>query len=565
MLRARASSDAGRRLVTMLADNGQETGQLTFDELERRARRIAAAIQKVARPGERAVLLYPPGLDYIAGLFGAMAAGVIAVPAYPPDPTRLERTLPRLRAIVADSRATVVLTTAVIRSMAGFLAAQAPDLSALTWLATDTVEPDAEAGWQDLGVAAQDIAILQYTSGSTGTPKGAMLSHGNLVQNIRLIAERFGFREESVEVCWLPPYHDMGLIGGILTPLVTGFSLVLMQPLAFLKRPGLWLEAISRYGGTHCGGPNFAFELCARRISEQERASLDLSSWQVAFCGAEPIHAAVVERFIATFARHGFRRRAFLPCYGLAEATLLVSAKDHAQEPRLHSVQAAELEHGRAIAAPATAPKVRTLVSCGRTGDAHEIAVVDPESRRACADGVIGEVWVRGPSVAQGYWQRPDESREVFGAVRADTDDGPYLRTGDLGFIDRGELFITGRRKDLIIIRGRNHYPQDIEATAASSHAALRAGCTTAFSVEVDGEERLVIVQEVDPRRATDLDEVMGAIRLGVTEQHDVQPGAIALISPGSLPKTTSGKVQRRASKAAFLEDRLAPLQLWRA
>jgi acyl-CoA synthetase (AMP-forming)/AMP-acid ligase II len=452
LLRSRAETEAGRRLYLQLGDRGREESSITFDGLELKSRQIAASIQAQASAGERAVLLYPPGIDYIAGLFGAICAGVIAVPAYPPDPSRLERTLPRLRAIIRDSQAKVVLTTAAIKSMATFMMQQAPDLQALQWIATDQISDGAEANWRDPQLRGSDLAVLQYTSGSTGIPKGVMLRHDNLIENLRLIIRLFDLNRESVEVCWLPPYHDMGLIGGILAALGAAFPSILMPPLTFLKQPQLWLQAISRYRGTHCGGPNFGYELCVKKISAEEKAALDLSSWRVAFCGAEPINPRMVERFARELEPHGFARNAFLPCYGLAEATLLVACKPHDTAPILRSMVAAELEQGRAEPVARETPGARALVSCGRTGEDHAVVIVDPATCVRCAPGIVGEVWVSGPSVASGYWQREQESATTFAARLSPGGEGPYLRTGDLGFESEDELFIVGRLKDLIII-----------------------------------------------------------------------------------------------------------------
>ena len=545
------------RLYTFLEDGAEVT--LTRDELASSAHRIAAALQSLAARGERAVLLYPPGADYLRGFFGCVCSGLVAVPAYPPDPSRLERTLPRLRALIADSGATVVLTTSFILSMAEFLFADAPELRALEWVATDALEADG-AAWKRPDVTADTLAFLQYTSGSTGTPRGVMLSHGNLLHNLGAIRRAFQTHDASVGVIWLPPYHDMGLIGGVLVPLAQGFHTALMSPLTFLRRPGAWLEALTRFGGTISGGPNFAFDLCVRRIPPAEREGLDLSRWEVAFCGAEPIRPDTLERFTKAFEPHGFRREAFYPCYGLAEGTLIVTGGAKESAPILRDVDASALEAGIALSPAGT---VRTLVGSGVTLPDQSLCIVDPDSGRVLPPGAVGEVWVKGPSVARGYWRREEESARVFQA-RTLEGDGPYLRTGDLGFLDAGELYVTGREKDLIIVRGRNLYPQDLEAVMEESHPALRPGCGVAFGVEVQGEERLVVVQEVDPRRWDgEAAPVLGAIRGRLATVNEVRPHAVVLIEPGSLPKTSSGKVRRRATREAFLTGALRELHAW--
>ncbi|WP_342374022.1 non-ribosomal peptide synthase/polyketide synthase [Myxococcus stipitatus] len=562
LLDRRVTDSPDALLYRFLEDEAEPT--LSYAGLSRHARRIAAALQSIASAGERAVLLYPPGLEYIAGFFGCLHAGLVAVPAYPPDPSRLERTLPRLRAVIRDAQATVVLTTSFIHSMGDFLFEHAPDLKDLHWVATDALPEDAADSWKRPELTADSLAFLQYTSGSTGTPKGVMLTHANLLDNLGHIHRSFGAHDDSVGVIWLPPYHDMGLIGGILEPLYGGFPVALLSPLDFLKRPLRWLEAVSRFGGTISGGPNFAFELCTRKISPEQRQQLDLSRWELAFCGAEPIRPETLERFVEAFGPSGFRREALYPCYGLAEGTLIVSGARKGEGPALHAVKSEPL--GRNLVEPARAGEqdARVLVGCGETMKEHQVLIVEPESLRACEAGQVGEVWVRGPSVARGYWQRPEETARAFHATTADGD-GPFLRTGDLGFLRGAELFVTGRLKDLLILRGRNHYPQDLELTAERAHPALRPGCGAAFGVEVEGEERLVLVQEVDPRRQlTSVDEVLAAVRQGLAESHEVQLHALVLIEPGSIPKTSSGKIQRQGTRAAWLAGELREVLAWR-
>ena len=554
LVRWRALQQPDQLAYTFLVDGETEEACLTYGELDERACAIGAQMQSLGAFGERVLLLYPPGLDYIAAFFGCLYAGAIAVPAYPPDPTRLNRTLPRLQAIVADAQATIVLTLSPILSMAEVLFDQAPDLKALRWLATDQVSRPADE-WNGPKIGGDDLAFLQYTSGSTAAPRGVMLTHHNLLHNSARIQAYFEHSPESRGVVWLPPYHDMGLIGGILQPLYGGFPVTLMSPIDFLKRPVRWLQAISRYQATISGGPNFAYDLCARKITPEERARLDLSRWEIAFNGAEPVRRETLERFAETFAECGFRREAFYPCYGLAEATLIVSGGFRAAPPVTLTVSSAALRQNRVEVAPPAHPEAYALVGCGCTLADQQIEVVNPDTLRVCSPGQIGEIWVAGPNVAQGYWNQPDKTTETFHA-RLDTGAGPYLRTGDLGFLQNDELYVTGRLKDLIIIRGRNHYPQDIELTVEKSHPALRPGCCAAFSISVDGDERLVVAQEVG-RQGADANEVIQAIRQAVTEQHELQVYAVMLLEAGSIPKTSSGKIQRHACRAAFLADSL--------
>jgi amino acid adenylation domain-containing protein len=553
LLRARAEREPERRGYTFLLDGERDEAPLTYGELDLRARAIAAALREVAARGERALLLYPPGLDYVAGFFGCLYAGVTAVPIYPPDPTRLGRTVPRLLAVSRDARATVVLTTGPILAMSEVLFEHAPELGALRWLATDGLF-DA-GGYRDAGAGPDDLAFLQYTSGSTAEPKGVMLSHGNLVDNLARIKACFGSSRESRGVIWLPPYHDMGLIGGILQPLYAGLPVVLMSPVDFLRRPMRWLEAVSRYRGTISGGPDFAYDLCARKATDEERAALDLSSWDLAFNGAEPVRAETIDRFCEAFAPSGFRREAFYPCYGLAEGTLISAGGTKGGAVKVARVDVEALRGGRAEPAPAGLG--RALVSSGRCLPGHRLVVVDPESRAERPEGQVGEIWLRGPSVARGYWGQEGATEEAFGATLAGDAGGErFLRTGDLGFVVGGELYVTGRSKDLIIVRGKNHYPTDVERSVERAHPALRPGCGAAFAVEAGGEERLVVVYEVDRRAVeagVDLDEIVRAVRGVVALEHDLQTHGVVLLRAGSVPKTSSGKIRRRACRAEFL------------
>ncbi|TSC32695.1 non-ribosomal peptide synthetase [Corallococcus sp. Z5C101001] len=565
LLRIRARDQGDRRGFTFLLDGETDEAHLTYAELDQKARAIAAALQARGAQGQRALLLYPPGLDYIAGFFGCLYAGVIAVPIYPPDPMRLARTLPRLLAISQDAQATVALTTDFIYGMGEMLFEQAPELRELHWIATDTLDAEVAEGWRDPGVATDTRVFLQYTSGSTSSPKGVVLTHGNLLHNSKLIHSCFGHSTESQGVIWLPPYHDMGLIGGILQPLYGGFPVTLFSPVDFLKRPMRWLEAISRYKATTSGGPNFAFDLCVRKSTPEERAKLDLSQWDLAFNGAEPIMPDTLRRFAEAFGPQGFRSEAIYPCYGLAEGTLIASGGDKRELPVQRTVDAGALKDNRVVAAEAQSPGAQTLVGSGRNLTDQRLVIAHPETGRPLAPGQVGEIRVAGPSIAQGYWGRPEQTETTFRQPLAGAEDAtPFLRTGDLGFLADGELFVTGRLKDLIIIRGRNHYPQDIERTVESSHPAIRPGCTAAFSIEQDDEERLIVVTEVDRRAVerdgVDLDALAQGIRQAVAAGHDLQAQGVVLLGPGAIPKTSSGKIQRFATRAEYVADTLEAL-----
>ncbi|PLZ48403.1 non-ribosomal peptide synthetase [Fischerella thermalis] len=556
VLRLRSSTQPTRRAFTFLEDGESQEATLTYQQLDKRSRAIASQLQALNLKGERALLLYPPGLDYLSAFFGCLYAGVVAVPAYPPQN---KRKAPRIQAISTDAQARIALTTTAMLPTLQSILAQQTNLENIRWLVTDNLAEGLEDSWQQPDINADTIAFLQYTSGSTGIPKGVMLSHSNLLHNAAATYQFMGHSPNSKFVSWLPVYHDMGLIGGILQPLYGGFSCILMSPASFLQRPFRWLQAISRYKGTTSGAPNFAYEYCIHKITPEQRSCLDLSSWSVAFNGAEPVRQDTLEQFALTFAECGFRREAFYPCYGMAEATLMVSGGSKTALPIVKKVQKSALANNQVIEVSAqTQDKdIQTFVSCGKIIPQQQIVIANPETLTRSSPNQVGEIWVSGPSVGQGYWHRQEETERTFRAYLKDTGEGPFLRTGDLGFLDNGELFITGRAKDLIIIRGRNLYPQDIELTTERSHPSLRSSSTAAFSVEVNDQEQLVIVQELEFRAKPDINEATTAIRQAVTEEHEVQVHAVVLIKPGTIPKTSSGKIQRRATKVAFLAGEL--------
>jgi len=565
LLQRRAFLHPERRAYTFLDDGEVEGVHLTYGDLDRRSRVIAAWLQQHVEPGARALLVYPADPEFISAFFGCLYAGVIAVPTYPPQ-TRTKRSLAKLRTIMNDVQPSVVLTISSLSSMVEALFAQAQELAATPFIATDNISDNLIEAWQEPKIDSNTLAFLQYTSGSTGMPKGVMLTHCNLLYNVSLMCRDFKLTEETRGVTWLPLYHDMGLIGAILDTIYVGFEIKIMSPVAFLQRPIRWLQAISNTRATHSGAPNFAYDLCVRKVTPEQKATLDLSSWQLAFNGAETIRPETLERFVETFGPCGFRSEAFYPCYGLAEATLIVTGRQKSALPVVRTFQADALEHNQVIVAETAASpeSSRTFVSCGQAVEGQKVIVVNPESLTQCLPDQIGEIWVSGPSVSQGYWQQPEETERTFRAYLADTGEGPFLRTGDLGFFQDDELFVTGRLKDLIIIRGRNHYPQDIELSVEQCHPALRPGCGVAFSLDVLSEERLVIVQEVDRQyRNLNVDEVVTHIRQAVAEQHELQVYSVLLIKMGSIPKTSSGKLQRKACREAFLAQSLDIAGQW--
>jgi thioester reductase-like protein len=563
LLRERAQKLPEKRGYRFLADGEGKELSLTYGELDRRARAIATSLRKIAAPGERAILLYPPGLDFVAAFYGALYAGVIAIPMYPPEPNRIAATLPRLRSIALDAGASLILTIKPVLGMARLFAEPAPEIAALLWIATDAPEVDnadnaASYDPAGLDITPSSLALLQYTSGSTAAPKGVMVSHENLLHNAAQLSRCFGVTSESRSVIWLPVHHNFGLVGGIVQPLYAAQDVIFMSPLHVVERPLRWLQAISRYQATASGAPNFAFDLCVAGTTPEERAALDLRSWTIAPLGGEPVRPDTLARFAAAFERSGFRPEAFRPSLGLAEATLTVSAGAAKAPPVVLSVDDKALQQNRLLVRPEGSSGARPLVGCGRAVSGVEILIVHPETLMPCPPDQLGEIWVSGPNVAQGYFRHPEETARTFRGFRLDTGQGPYLRTGDLGFLRDGELFVTGRVKDLIIIRGHNHYPQDIELTVERSHPALRPQASAAFTVEVEGEERLVVVAEVDARgEPIDVEVVSSEVRRAVAHKHEVQVYAVVLLEAGSIPKTASAKIQRHATRAAFLDKTL--------
>ncbi|HTB80149.1 MAG TPA: beta-ketoacyl synthase N-terminal-like domain-containing protein, partial [Opitutaceae bacterium] len=562
LLRYRATQQPDGLVYTFLADGDSVAETLTYGELDRRARTIGALLQAQVEPGARVLLCYQPGLDFIAGFFGCLYAGVVAVPSYPPRPNR---SMAALEAVVTQAQVETVLTNSAVFAGRQLGALQTTALKDLRWLVTDDLAASDAKDWRPPVPDAESLAALQFTSGSTAMPKGVMLRHRNFLHNLGIIARCYEHTSASRGVIWLPPYHDMGLIGGILQPLYAGFPVVLMAPNAFLQRPLNWLQAISRHRATTSGGPSFAYKLCVERIKPEDCQGLDLSSWTVAFNGAEPVDPLVLDRFTEAFSPFGFRREAFYPCYGLAEGTLIVSGGNRTEPPVVRGFSRSAIERNQAVPSAPGSEDVRMLVGCGQPQGGKSVVIVEPESRRQVAAGGIGEIWVSGASVAGGYWNLPEETEHTFHAHLADTGEGPYMRTGDLGFLHEGELFVTGRLKNLIIINGRNHYPQDIERTVEGSHPALRAGCGAVFAVEVAGTDALVIVHEIERTslRNLDADAVAGAILESVSREHELAVHAVALIRPGTIAKTSSGKIRRTECRALFLGGGLETVGTW--
>lgn len=560
LLRERVELRPHQRAFTFLTDGDSIREHITYTQLDTQARLIAAHLQQQGLQGERALLLYPSGLEFIAAFFGCLYAGVTAVPAYPP---RRNRNLARIQSIVQDATPGIALTTHSVFDRVEPMIGDVEDLKSLPWQCTDDLDLSLADKWSDPEIDPDTLAFLQYTSGSTGTPKGVMLSHGNLLHNTTIISEGFSPSRPGEGVTWLPLYHDMGLIGGIIQPIMFCRAITLMTPTHFLQKPIRWLKALSDSGAIISGGPNFAYELCVERITDEEKKTLDLSQWEVAFNGAEPVRKETLERFAKAFAPCGFRPEAFYPCYGLAEGTLMVAGGERATRPTTRKFDSEALKEGRGQVS-SDDENALPIVSTGRSLMGQEIAIADPETCEPLADGQIGEIWVCGPSVAQGYWKRPEVSKEVFEARLTDGR-GPFLRTGDLGFFDQGELFVAGRLKDLIIIRGANHYPQDIEQTVEQAHDSVPPSSGAAIATGDAGAERLVVIQEMGRQRNLPFEEIFAAIRSQIVKLHDVAPQAIVMIRPASIPKTSSGKIRRNACREAYEAGELSIVAEWNA
>lgn len=557
MVRTRTEGQGSDTAFRYLLDGEDDVLDITYAALDRDARSVAVRLAEVARAGDRVVILMAPGPDFLAAFFGCLYAGLIAVPAFLPDMINVDRSVPRLRAIAQDATAACILSDELFVTFREHLWNLAPDLARTPWVSIEeAIAGDAASSWSDTGAAGDTPAFIQYTSGSTSLPKGVVLSHGNLLANSELIRRSSGGDADFSCVSWLPPYHDMGLIGGILQALYRGGHGTLMSPLDFLARPARWLRAISTYSATTSPAPNFAFELCVRRVLGEDREGLDLSSWKYAFNGAEPVRASTLRRFGEAFGPSGFAPTSMLPCYGLAEATLFVCAKPTGEAPQIGRFDRDALAAGRAVPSQDEAGSVE-LVACGAAEPLHEIRVVDPDTSVPLDDRTLGEIWLAGPSVGHGYWGRRRQTAETFGAHTADGA-GPYLRTGDLGFFHDGQMYVAGRIKDILIVRGRNLYPQDLEQVAESVEG-VRAGCVAAFAVaDVDGStDGVAIVAEVNEATIGDIDAAAQAVRAAIVDHYQVAPAEIAFIAPRTIPKTSSGKIQRHAVKQLLEEGAL--------
>jgi acyl-CoA synthetase (AMP-forming)/AMP-acid ligase II len=558
ILQARAAETPGQTAYIFLADGDSVEEKINYNELDLAAREIAGQLALMNLKGERALMLFPPGLDFIKALYGCFYAGVIAVPAYPP---RKNRSLERIRLMVIDSGAKVVLTNDDIHKTFERSFSDVEELKGLTWLPTNEPHHSTTSPLHHPTTPPQpsDIALLQYTSGSTGNPKGVMITHLNITRNCEYIRKSFGFTRKTVAISWLPTFHDMGLVGHVLQAVYTGFPSVLMSPVSFFQKPVRWLKAITKYRGTVGGAPNFAYDLLAESVTDEERQGLDLSSLQTIYCGAEPIRKSTFKNFLDASKSYGLSEEMLYPCYGMAETTLITTGPPAGRGPKYLSVSATALLNNKVQFALEGDTDAKSLVGVGFPWLDTKIRIVYPDTLAPCPPGEVGEIWISGSNVSPGYWNKVEVNREAFHATLEDDPEINYLRSGDLGFIHDGELYVFGRLKDMIIIHGRNYYPQDIEFLAERSHPALRANASAAFPVDVDGEEKLVIVAEVERSAIRDLDvtAVCDAIRYKIAEEMELAVYAIRLLQTASIPKTSSGKIQRKACKEGFIQNTL--------
>jgi acyl-CoA synthetase (AMP-forming)/AMP-acid ligase II len=559
LVKWRAETQPDRTAFIFLRDGDAEE-TMSYSQLLRKAQSIATKLQAVNGASDCALLLYRPGIEFIGAFLGCLFGGIAPIPLPPPRAVRVDSALPRLVGVVKDAKPTIALTTSTALHIAGNIFRQTEGLKELRLIATDIIPEDLGVRFASMDHNAESTAFLQYTSGSTRQPKGVMISHGNLMHNLSCISHCLGVSSSSRGVIWLPPYHDMGLIGGILLPVYTGFPVMLMSPTTFLRHPSRWLQAITKYKATISGGPGFGFDLCTRRITEEERGGLDLSSWEVAFVGAEPINPVTLNQFAEYFSSCGFKKEAFYPCYGLAESTLMVTGGVKLAGAQIRSYKREALQQNDINAETGDCGSVQTLVGCGSSIPGQQVRIVDPEALTLCESGQVGEIWVKGPSVSVGYWKQ-EASRHKLRAVLPGVN-GEFLRTGDLGFVDGDELFITGRMDDAIIINGTNHHPQDIEWTVEESHTSIRANNSAAFGVRDNGYDRLIVIVELDERYvrqqlASEKQEIIGALKDRIFLVHGVSPSDIVLVRSGDIPRTPSGKIQRFNCRRSYLEGSL--------
>jgi acyl-CoA synthetase (AMP-forming)/AMP-acid ligase II len=551
ILQWRALQRPGDRAYLFLANGENEERSLTYQELEQCAQSLGALLQAQGFTGKRALLFFPPGPEYVEAFWGCLYAGVVAIPVYQP---KLNRSIERLRGIILDTDAALVLTNSRGADALARWFIDDVAFAHLRWLITDELSlPEAPPFLGTRG-SGDTVAYIQYTSGTTAPPRGVMISQENILQNVAFLHRRLAHPVDRYMVSWLPPYHDMGLVSSILLPVYAGFPVVIMPPAAFIQRPLRWLEAISLYQAATSGGPNFAYELCIHKSSPEQVERLNLSCWTAAFNGSEPIDWRTLENFSRTFASSGFRLQAFYPCYGLAEATLFVAGGERDARPRLKYFRRSALTERLVEEVGEQENDACALVSCGSSAEDHLILIVDPVSLTRCPAGQVGEIWASGPSIARAYWNNDEETAHLLQAHLADSTEQRFLRTGDLGFLWQGELFVAGRLQNMLHIHGKLYYSEHIEQSACSSHPSLCMKRNAAFLQE----DQLVIVQEVNRHlRREERDEIVRAMRLTILREHFLEVSAITLIRQGSIPKTSSGKIKHYECQQRFLDGTL--------
>jgi acyl-CoA synthetase (AMP-forming)/AMP-acid ligase II len=549
-----------KTIFTFLQDIGGEDSRLTFRELEQKMGSIGAHLVQDGASGERVLLLLEPSMNYILAFLGCLHAKAIAVPAYPPS---MKKQYGRLISMIQDAKAKFAITSRTIyEKLKKWTKEDFPDVN---WILIEDLVVRTPSEIPSLDWNSDDIAFLQYTSGSTGNPKGVILHHTHLIESCHRMIEKWEVQENSKMVSWLPPYHDMGLIGTILTPLLAGTEAIMMTPFHFVQRPIRWLQAISDYRAEISISPNFGFDLCVDRIKEEKRDLLDLSNWRVAVNGSEPVRPETIRRFASYFSSVGLRAETMYPGYGIAEMTLLVSGGDWKKKAVHEHFDADLLEQGTAKRVKDDHPSAKELVGNGQGISDHKVIIVDPQTHKKLPEGSVGEVWLQGPCVSLGYWKNEAATQVVFHAYTSNTQEGPFLRTGDQGFYWNNELYIYSRIKDLIIINGRNIAPQDIEWEVERSHQGIRKNCVAAFSIDHQGEEKLVVVLEIENRLLKEIKKpqqmLAYGIRSTISQTFGISVHDVVFIKRGTILKTSSGKMQRQAIKKAFLAQQLERIE----
>ena len=553
LLKENAKNRPNDIIYRYIEDENKEPITLTNLEIHDQAKNIANNLLLTSKKGDRALLLYPAGLEFIVGFLGCLFAGLIAVPAYPP---RKNQKLNRLKTIIDDAEASVVMTSQKAATIARPLFDDDETISEMIWLVSDS--SDLEKIDKDiLPIENSDIAFLQYTSGSTGDPKGVMVSHANVISNMGVIYASCKHTNTSKLASWLPHFHDMGLMAGVLQPIFAGAEITFMAPAYFLQKPVRWLQMMDKYKSESTAGPNFAYDLCIEKINDEDLVGLDLSNINIALNGAEPVSGETLRKFTEKFSKCGFKATAHFPSYGMAETTLMVTAGDLEEEARILTINSVDLQNKIITIEKKSSDATQDMVSSGHAWLDHEVIIVEQDKLVKIGENLVGEVWIKGSSVTQGYWKNPEKTKEDFDAYTSDTNKGPYLRTGDLGFLNDGELYICGRAKDLLIIRGRNYYPQDIETVASNSNESLSLGHAAVFSIESEGREQLIITQEIKRThmKTFNKEEIFDNIMESITLDCELQVRDIVLLRPGQILKTSSGKIQRQANKKAYQEN----------